>query len=222
MMLEKKIMKFGTALDMTIYVDGLQAVKKSETSEARKQTRPRALERTPALDSFESRLNSGSENDISLIFVPIWRRVLIANQKKLRAGHRGAIKHSLDRNRFHLQQVEDTKPNRSGGYIPTGSVVTGESASIISYTNELERVEGRLKTFILTTGIAAVVINRLALLGYVVARLNGYTSKRCSKCEQLVAQMAHTPGRQHAAASLNMTASASFTSRSTRQTLERT
>ncbi|KAG0379218.1 hypothetical protein BGX24_001266 [Mortierella sp. AD032] len=128
-MLEKKIMKFGTALDMTIYVDGFQALKKSETSEVRKQTRPRALEPTlTALDSFESRLNSGSENDISLIFVPIWRRVLIANQKKLRAGHRGAIKlYSLDRNRCHLQQVEDTQTegSPSGGNIPTGSVVTG-------------------------------------------------------------------------------------------------
>lgn len=58
-MLEKNIMRFGTTLDMTLYIDGFQAVEKSDTSAVREQIRQKALERTStALDTFESRLNS--------------------------------------------------------------------------------------------------------------------------------------------------------------------
>lgn len=58
-LLEKDITRFGTTLDMTIYIDGFQVVEKSGTSAVREQTRLKALERTStAINTFESRLNS--------------------------------------------------------------------------------------------------------------------------------------------------------------------
>ncbi|KAF9544489.1 hypothetical protein EC957_012092 [Mortierella hygrophila] len=53
--LEKNIMQFGTVLDMTIYIDGFQAVEKSDTSAVREQTRQRALERTSTELDTESK-----------------------------------------------------------------------------------------------------------------------------------------------------------------------
>ncbi|KAI8606021.1 hypothetical protein EDD21DRAFT_79587 [Dissophora ornata] len=57
-MLEQEVSRFGSSLDMTLYIDGYQAVEKSDTAAEREGLRKRALERTTtALGTLESRLD---------------------------------------------------------------------------------------------------------------------------------------------------------------------
>ena len=61
--LEKDIEKFGSALNMTLYVDGPQALEKSGTAETREKAREKALSRVKhGLDIFESRLDAGTRD----------------------------------------------------------------------------------------------------------------------------------------------------------------
>lgn len=59
-MLEKEVRRYGSSLDMSLYIDGYQAVEKSYTDAERERVRDRALERTTtALDTLDSRLDNG-------------------------------------------------------------------------------------------------------------------------------------------------------------------
>ncbi|KAG9067690.1 hypothetical protein KI688_011277 [Linnemannia hyalina] len=58
--LEKEVSRYGSSLDMSLYIDGYQAVEKSHTAAEREGVRDRAIERTTtALDTLESRLDNG-------------------------------------------------------------------------------------------------------------------------------------------------------------------
>ncbi|KAF9139896.1 hypothetical protein BGX30_007338, partial [Mortierella sp. GBA39] len=59
-MLEKEVSRYGSSLDMSLYIDGYQAVEKSYTAAEREGVRDRALElTTTVLDTLESRLDNG-------------------------------------------------------------------------------------------------------------------------------------------------------------------
>ncbi|KAF9316077.1 hypothetical protein BGZ91_005633 [Linnemannia elongata] len=59
-MLEKEVRRYGSSLDMSLYIDGYQAVEKSHTAAERERVRDRALERTTtALDILDSHLDNG-------------------------------------------------------------------------------------------------------------------------------------------------------------------
>ncbi|KAK5816265.1 hypothetical protein F5H01DRAFT_202893 [Linnemannia elongata] len=59
-MLEEEVRRYGSSLDMSLYIDGYQAVEKSYTAAERERVRDRALERTTtALDTLDSRLDNG-------------------------------------------------------------------------------------------------------------------------------------------------------------------
>ncbi|KAF9912525.1 hypothetical protein EC991_010612, partial [Linnemannia zychae] len=58
--LEKDIERFGNTLNMSLYIDGPQAVEKVNTARTREETRLKALDRTEkSIDTFEERLNNG-------------------------------------------------------------------------------------------------------------------------------------------------------------------
>ncbi|KAI8599824.1 hypothetical protein EDD21DRAFT_416424 [Dissophora ornata] len=58
--LEDDIKRFGNTLNMSLYVDGPQAVEKENTAKTREETRHKALVRTErSINTFEERLNSG-------------------------------------------------------------------------------------------------------------------------------------------------------------------
>ncbi|KAF9141756.1 hypothetical protein BGX30_004171, partial [Mortierella sp. GBA39] len=59
--LQKEIERYGTSTNMSLYLDGPQAVEKSATAEARESKRQKAIEKlSDSLDTFEMRINTGS------------------------------------------------------------------------------------------------------------------------------------------------------------------
>ncbi|KAF9118159.1 hypothetical protein BGX30_004787, partial [Mortierella sp. GBA39] len=58
--LEKDIERFGTKVNMSLYIDGPQAVEKENTAKTREETRHKALDKVEkSLETFEERLNGG-------------------------------------------------------------------------------------------------------------------------------------------------------------------
>ncbi|KAG0277634.1 hypothetical protein BGZ96_002787 [Linnemannia gamsii] len=59
--LQKEIERFGKKTNMTLYIDGPQAVEKSATAETRESKRQKAIEKlSGSLDTFETRIDEGT------------------------------------------------------------------------------------------------------------------------------------------------------------------
>ena len=58
---QKEIERFGNSTNMSLYLDGPQAVKKSATAETRESKRQKAIEKlSNCTDTFKTRIDVGS------------------------------------------------------------------------------------------------------------------------------------------------------------------